>query len=592
MGRSVQLVLAAALAAASIAQAPPQCGAEDGQGKCALDDGSGSYQSRETGRGAVGAHTCGAWCASAALDPATPCTMDESRVPCSGSYWCTSTCGLWNVSVEQARSPGAPGIACAQFIRTSAFPVGAEPCDPACLLDEIKPDRYPAPTGLGLLCAPSTCDPAVQVRYRGTHKALAGLAALECPCNWFGSDCPDEWEEVTEVRRKQRLGDLEVTVLGVSVGAWHRIMADHRPGGVVRLQAPSPSAWGHRPLEQPYALATDAATGGTPGELEILTGLPEARYHPTVTEVARRVRALPEGPVADGRGPLFVNPSVGGFFNSRYVFLSDLLDRWQGGRGEAANASGTAEGAGAAAHRGGGKEGPMSAEVEHAVLLATGAGLSGLRSVLERFAARPAAERATMPRLHLLYGLRDAGHLPYREALVSWASSGVLELTLVVSSRNATALEATEPEIAQAVARGEALRRLARPPPWALRRPPRALARLVPRSSRAVYAQHALGAAFAAGNLKDMGASLGNTVVVICGRNELLRQTHLALGATACPPPPRTPVPPLHTRGGGWWRRLAAWFQRRRPPSASWRGLSSVDEACDALLKERVFTNI
>ena len=45
----------------------------------------------------------------------------------------------------------------------------------------------------------------------------------------------------------------------------------------------------------------------------MLTGPPETHYHPTVTEVAFRVRDLPVGPVAGT--PLYINPSVAGFFN-------------------------------------------------------------------------------------------------------------------------------------------------------------------------------------------------------------------------------------------------------------------------------------
>ena len=47
----------------------------------------------------------------------------------------------------------------------------------------------------------------------------------------------------------------------MSEADWQRVMAEHRPGGVVRVQAPSPTAWGDRPLEQPYALANDRESG-------------------------------------------------------------------------------------------------------------------------------------------------------------------------------------------------------------------------------------------------------------------------------------------------------------------------------------------
>ena len=60
----------------------------------------------------------------------------------------------------------------------------------------------------------------------------------------------------------------------------------------------------------------------------MLTGPPETHYHPTVTEVAFRVRALPVGPVAGT--PLYINPSV-----ARHCVVATaaavygLLSRWR-----------------------------------------------------------------------------------------------------------------------------------------------------------------------------------------------------------------------------------------------------------------------
>ena len=181
------------------------CGAGDDQGKCGFDDGSGSYASVETGRGAGTdkVSTCGEWCTGAEAN--APCAIDTTVMPCNGEYWCTTTCALWTVSILEAATPAARPLTCEQFIRTSAFPRGGEVCSDHCLLNEIKPSRYPAPTGLGFLCAPGTCDPAVQNRYNGTFKATElGLAVLECPCNWFGSDCSDDWVAVERVLRKER----------------------------------------------------------------------------------------------------------------------------------------------------------------------------------------------------------------------------------------------------------------------------------------------------------------------------------------------------------------------------------------------------
>ena len=83
------------------------CGAGDDQGKCGFDDGSGSYASVETGRGAGTdkVSTCGEWCAGAEAN--APCAIDTTVMPCKGEYWCTTTCALWTVSILEAATPAA-----------------------------------------------------------------------------------------------------------------------------------------------------------------------------------------------------------------------------------------------------------------------------------------------------------------------------------------------------------------------------------------------------------------------------------------------------------------------------------------------------
>lgn len=449
---------------------------------------------------------CGAWCSSPTVDPASPCIVDEKVIPCAGAY-CSSTCGLWNLSVLLAGSPLSPPISCDSFVNFGGYPLGAVPCAPECLVDEIKPTRYPAPLGFGLLCAPGTCDPSTQARYANTSKALEGrLGVLECPCNWFGADCPDDWVQVEAVLRKRRLGDVEHTVFGVSPEGWHNIMASHRLGGTVRVQSPSDSAWGRRPLEQPYALAADGLTGAEVGEVEVLTGPPDVRYHPTVTEVAQRVRALPVGPIQDAPSPLFINPSVGGFFNARYEWLSDEV----ASRGD---------------------------QLDHVVIISTGTGISSARHAIAELIRRPRA-----PRVHLYYGVRDARHLPFREELAGWVAAGRLALTLAVSGRDQEARQAPEPEIAHAITRGG---RLAN---WAARatsamsaafpfgRPPARLRKLLPRPGHGsgfrgwllghgarAYVQHIAAVDLAVGPLRFVDRAAGhNTAVVIVGRAELL----------------------------------------------------------------------
>lgn len=459
----------------ALAKEPQTCGAKGGQGKCGFDDGTGTYQSKETGRGAGKVPLCGDWCGDKDLDPNAPCAMDKTKMACSGEYWCTTTCSLWNMSILAAQT----SVTCEQFIRTSAFPRGGEVCREDCLLAEIRPQRYPAPTGLGFLCAPGTCDPAVQSRYNASKTGL-GLGVLECPCNWFGSDCNNDWVPIQAVVRKEILGDFMIIVFKVDEADWHLVMQDHRPGGVVRVQRPSYSAWGQRPLEQPYALANDKKSGVV-GELEVLAGKPEAEYFETVTEVARHVRSLPEGRV---EAPLYINPSIAGFFNKRYVFLMDALDD----------------------------------SITDVILIATGAGLSGVRTAIASMLQRPKT------RVHLYYGLRDAQQLPYSALLETWTAS--MTFTLLVSSLESAAHQRPEKGIQAAIARGEALKSLAGS---------RLSSPVLPLSGK-IYVQHALGLDLVEGALKNTGTSLLNSVVVICGRSELLLDTERILQAACALP--------------------------------------------------------
>lgn len=267
------------------------------------------------------------------------------------------------------------------------------------------------------------------------------------------------------------------------------MMRDHRPGGVVRVQAPSKSAWGDRPLEQPYALANDKETGVV-GELEVLTGPPEKHYFSTVVEMALRVRALPVGPIVDGKGKLFINPSVAGFFNKHYQFLMDALSK--------------------------------DASVEHVVMIATGAGLSGVRTAIAKLL------RVGGRKLHLFYGVRDVHHLPYRELLAGWVSKSGLSLTLAISSSDRLARTAAEPPIVKAIVIGDELRKMKNR--GAAAGIPEEMRTMMPESPTKLYAQHTLGLSLAIGDLNSASATLKNTAVVICGRNELLLEVEAILG--------------------------------------------------------------
>lgn len=209
----------------------------------------------------------------------------------------------------------------------------------------------------------------------------SGLGALECPCNWFGSDCQDDWVPVTRIE-KEVLGDFEMTYLSIDKMAWVKVMKEYRPGSILRVQHLDKNGI---PREQPYALAGK----GEPGILEILTGPPPEGFHEVVVEVAHAVRRHQPGP---SKG-LFVNPAVAGFFNGHYGFLMEQLDQLQ--------------------------------SIKQVAIVSSGVGLSGARSAILELLPRGLG-------IHVFYGIRDVMNLPYRSFLQSLAKNQV-NLTLLVS---------------------------------------------------------------------------------------------------------------------------------------------------------------
>ena len=112
------------------------------------------------------------------------------------------------------------------FARFDGYPTdyhGAEPCDKLCLLPEIRKERYPAPTGIGLLCQTGTC--------YASSSSMAHLgevaAVLECPCNWFGANFPDDGAPVQAIDHTEIYGDIVATTLTVNVEDWKRIIDNH-----------------------------------------------------------------------------------------------------------------------------------------------------------------------------------------------------------------------------------------------------------------------------------------------------------------------------------------------------------------------------
>ncbi|CAJ1339252.1 unnamed protein product, partial [Effrenium voratum] len=131
--------------------------------------------------------------------------MDTALMPCRGEH-CRTTCRRWFRSMLAPE--GSVNVTCQEFSDFTFFPRGAAVCKEECLLPEIRPERYPNPTGLGLLCRPNSCDASSQARYANSAFGGLGLGVLQCPCNWFGSDCRDAWVPVLGVE-KLRLGDFQ-----------------------------------------------------------------------------------------------------------------------------------------------------------------------------------------------------------------------------------------------------------------------------------------------------------------------------------------------------------------------------------------------
>eukprot|EP00581_Thalassiosira_minuscula_P001889 CAMPEP_0183747304 /NCGR_PEP_ID=MMETSP0737-20130205/67194_1 /TAXON_ID=385413 /ORGANISM="Thalassiosira miniscula, Strain CCMP1093" /LENGTH=516 /DNA_ID=CAMNT_0025983013 /DNA_START=766 /DNA_END=2313 /DNA_ORIENTATION=+ len=294
--------------------------------------------------------TCGDWCATAS-DESTPCLMDESKVPCRDTY-CTTTAGLWNLFVlPRSQRP----VSCDMYKAGIAYPVGAKPCDAACLIPEVWPERYPLPTGLGVFCRPGTCSPGATPDPKCPEK----FGTLQCPCNWFGSECSDDRVPVTRVDRQwggsgrgQRSEEeqqlLKVT-LHVSEEQWKTVVRDWRPGGVVRLHylptSSSSSSSSSKKGDTTAPAATDTthlyemacalSAHDTIGQLQILVAPPDPSMRPEVRRVAELLRSFSSSSDDDDNNNiqqqghklsgLYVNPSISGFYNGRYEFLMDVL---------------------------------------------------------------------------------------------------------------------------------------------------------------------------------------------------------------------------------------------------------------------------
>lgn len=391
--------------------------------------------------------------------------MNASMMPCKGEY-CKTTCQQWYRSI--LAPAGSVTVTCKEFSVFAFYPRGGAVCDEECLLPEIRKDRYPSPTGFGLLCRPDSCDAAVQARYRQDAKVLSsGLGALECPCNWFGSDCQDDWVPVQQVQ-KEVLGDFEMTYLTIDKKAWRKVMKDYRPGSILRVQHLDQNGI---PREQPYALAGKSEEG----VLEILTGPPPEGLREVVVEVAHAVRRCATGPCG-----LFVNPVISGFFNGRYSFLMDGLQ-----------------------------------SVKQVAIVSSGVGLSGVKAAITELLPKDLG-------IHVFYGIRDLINLPYLNFWQNLVAQKRLTFTLLVSGSSSGA-----GDLQDAVQKGVALLEAAR----SKSNVPEPLRPRNKSKSGKIYAQQAIALDFLAGGLAEVGATLEDTAVIICGRNELLIETPRLLQA-------------------------------------------------------------
>ena len=409
-------------------------------------------------------------------------------MPCRGQ-WCTTTCELWDLFVLGPDDKRRP-VSCDMYKSGMAYPRGAQLCDESCLIPEIRSTRYPAPTGYGIMCRPHTCAPAATPL---PHVGPA-LGELQCPCNWFGSECTNDWIPIQEIRKEQQRQygpHLQFVTLKLDPNGWNTVIQDYRPGGVIRITQLDDKGI-------PQEMACALAGFDTPGELQLWMARPpdedaSSSLRPEPRLVADRLWNLKaSGPVSN----LYVNPTISGFFNGKYQYLMEYLKEHE--------------------------------EISHVVLLATGAGLGGALSAVEAIVAANNNKKniSCKPiQIYVYYGLRNLDHLPCRNRLEQLASTGAIQLTLVVSGDPENNIDGQmknlSVELQTAVERGIASGKL---------KPVKKMADFMSSSSRP-YTQHVVGLDFSSKNGRLRGAPLENTIFIDCGRVELLYDTSAILKA-------------------------------------------------------------
>ena len=373
---------------------------------------------------------CGEWCATAPNPNQQACRMDTRRVGCQGEH-CITTAALWTWFVLTPRH-ARPRIPCQLYSDGKAYPVETEPCSIHCLIPEIRKERYPGPTGLGLLCQKNSCRPAA-------------TGCLECPCNWFGSDCPDDWVPIRRIRRRRLADYLDHVTIGVDVDHWNAIVKNRLAGGVVRINTQDPAT------QEVYELACAVAKCDIPGEIEFLVSKPDPSLRWEVRKIADLLRAneltkQSHGAPKDGEWspvkpdvPLFVNPIISAFYNQQYDYLMDTIKSATTENQEAVD---------------------NEEAVKQIVIVTTGSGLSGALSAIDML--RPLVGGDNGLRIHVYHGLRDVQHLPYRETLEELVKSNVIQLTLVTSNKSSGGKNESvsmRDEIDRAVQRGNRIQK-------------------------------------------------------------------------------------------------------------------------------------
>lgn len=430
---------------------------------------------------------CGRWCATATDPETTPCRIDRRLMPCKGRY-CQTTAALWKMSM--LGPPEERRVSCDTYKAGMAYPKGGVPCDARCLVPEVNPRRYPLPTGVGVLCRPGTCRPAASP----WHDARSDLGILQCPCNWFGSECTDTVQPLQRLRKTTIAagggGEGRLVRLQLWIRDPHnRILADDRPGSVVRLQHvvhndnrtsdnnmdDKSSSAPPRPLPpQVFEMACAVAhrerqaDDKTTTLVEVVLTQPSPDLHPHVRQLTERLRALPDGTheiatattssfssttgtaedPADFLRKVYANPVISGFYNSHYQFLMDHLhDNVRVRSADEANAISGHNTSSIDSECTSGTT-PMEAvavvadtaptlppPVKNVVFVATGSGLAGVISAIVALLANPAMADL---RIHVYYGVQHASEMPYMDRWVDWTVRDKLRLTVVESKGQAS----------------------------------------------------------------------------------------------------------------------------------------------------------